>query len=72
MSDTPGKAHANRMLIVMVVVFGVCWLPLTLINILRDMYTTPLWADKPLRFLSIYAVTNERSDQPPVYLHLTV
>lgn len=43
-ADRERKKRTNRMLIAMVTIFGVCWLPLNLINVINDFYVID---DKP-------------------------
>lgn len=40
-ADREKKRRTNRMLIAMVTIFGICWFPLNLINVINDFYAIP-------------------------------
>ncbi|RZF36905.1 hypothetical protein LSTR_LSTR004593 [Laodelphax striatellus] len=56
-ADRERKRRTNRMLIAMVTIFGVSWLPLTVINLLNDVYIpTGSWRYYNLCFFIVHSL----------------
>ncbi|KAJ1525437.1 hypothetical protein ONE63_010249 [Megalurothrips usitatus] len=56
-ADRERKRRTNRMLIAMVTIFGVSWMPLTVINLLNDLYIpTAHWHYFHLVFFMVHAL----------------
>ncbi|XP_049859975.1 prolactin-releasing peptide receptor-like [Schistocerca gregaria] len=56
-ADRDRKRRTNRMLIAMVTIFGVSWMPLTIVNLTNDLYmSTGRWEYFNLSFFVVHAL----------------